>query len=219
MKQYKNVIFDLDGTLLYTLPGLTDSANYALARHGYPPHSEAAVRRMVGNGVRKLMERALPGGKENPAFETAFAAFNEYYALHSNDKTRPYPGIGELLDALRTRGVPTAVATNKNHGVAVPMVASFFGEGIGVTVGKKPGVDPKPAPYAVFEAMAALGAQPEECVYVGDSEVDFQTACNAGLDCLLALWGYRDEPELRTLPAAGFLRAPGELLDYIGDKE
>lgn len=219
MKRYQNVIFDLDGTLLYTLPGLTDSANAALSAHGYPTHGQAAIRRFVGNGVRKLMERATPGGADNPEFEAVFADFSAHYAVHSSDKTVPYPGVLAVLDALEARGVPTAVVTNKGHNDAVPMIRRFFGGRIGVVVGKKPGVGVKPDPHPVYEAMAALGIAREGSVYVGDSDVDFMTAQNSGLDCLVALWGYRDEAELRRFPAAGFLRAPEELLDYIADKE
>ncbi len=215
MKLYDFVIFDLDGTLLYTLPDLTGSLNAALTACGYPPRTPEETRLFVGNGVRRLVARGLPGGTENPQYEAVYAAFAAHYAVHGCDRTVPYPGILPLLDGLNGRGVGTAVVSNKNDSDAGPMIRRFFADRIAVTIGKKPEYGVKPAPDAVWEAMARLGAAAERTVYVGDSEVDFATAQNAGLDCVLVSWGYRERDALAALGAAGLIDEPAELLTYV----
>ncbi len=211
---YQTVIFDLDGTLLYTLDDLAAAVNHALATHGYPLRERGEVRRFLGRGIRNLMERSVPEGVEGEAFEAAFTTFREYYQLHSLDHTRPYEGIPELLDTLGRENVRCAIVSNKVDSAVQPLCQRYFDGQVALAVGERPGVRKKPAPDAVEAALSQLGADTASAVYVGDSEVDFQTAVNAGLPCILVSWGYRDRSELEALgaPIAG---TPTELLQLL----
>lgn len=212
--KYNTYIFDLDGTLLNTLTDLAASCNYALRKHGMPEHSIDDVRRFVGNGVRLLMERAVPGGADNPDFEAAFASFREHYMLHSLDTTRPYNGITEVLEELKRRGCRLAVVSNKMMAATVELCRHFFPELIEVAIGEHEaeGIRKKPAPDTVFAALRRLGVESAGAVYVGDSDVDVQTAANAGLPCISVLWGFRDRDFLIQNGAKTFISAPSELL-------
>jgi phosphoglycolate phosphatase len=211
---YQTVIFDLDGTLLYTLEDLSAAVNHALAAHGYPQREQAEVRRFLGRGIRNLMERSVPEGVEGEAFEAAFATFREYYQLHSQDHTRPYEGIPELLDTLGRKKVRCAIVSNKVDSAVQPLCRRYFDGQVALAVGERPGVRRKPAPDAVEAALSELGADKSGAVYVGDSEVDYQTAVNAGLPCILVSWGYRDRPELEAL-GAPVADTPAELLELL----
>ena len=210
---YHTYIFDLDGTLLDTLQDLAGSVNYSLRQHGMPEHSLDDIRRFVGNGVRRLMERAVPDGTDNPQFEAAFATFREHYMLHSLDTTRPYEGITEVLRQLKDEGCLLAVVSNKMMAATQALVAHFFPE-ITVAIGEHEaeGIRKKPAPDTVYEALRQLGADREGAVYVGDSDVDIQTARNAGLPCISVLWGFRDRDFLLRHGAATFIDRPQQLL-------
>ena len=211
---YTTYIFDLDGTLLDTLDDLAASVNYALRTHGMPAHSTDDVRRFVGNGVRKLMERAVPDGVDNPLFEEAFATFRQHYMTHSLDTTRPYKGIPETLAALKARGCRLAVVSNKMMAATQSLCSHFFPDTIEVAIGEHEaeGIRKKPAPDTVIAALDALGVGKERAVYVGDSDVDIQTAANAGLPCISVLWGFRDKDFLIQHGAKTFISAPHELL-------
>ena len=217
---YKVYIFDLDGTLLDTLADLAASTNYALRKHGMPEHSIDDVRRFVGNGVRKLMERAVPDGANNPLFDEAFATFRQHYMEHSLDTTRPYDGIPETLAALKARGCRLAVVSNKMMAATQELCRHFFPDTIEVAIGEDEahGIRKKPAPDTVFEALKTLGVSRVgasdglSAVYVGDSDVDIQTAANAGLPCISVLWGFRDRDFLIQHGAETFVSAPSELL-------
>ena len=217
---YKVYIFDLDGTLLDTLADLAASTNYALRKHGMPEHSIDDVRRFVGNGVRKLMERAVPDGADNPLFDEAFATFRQHYMEHSLDTTRPYDGIPETLAALKARGCRLAVVSHKMMAATQELCRHFFPDTIEVAIGEDEahGIRKKPAPDTVFEALKTLGASRVgasdglSAVYVGDSDVDIQTAANAGLPCISVLWGFRDRDFLIQHGAETFISAPSELL-------
>ena len=211
---YTTYIFDLDGTLLDTLDDLAASVNYALRTHGMPAHSTDDVRRFVGNGVRKLMERAVPDGADNPLFEEAFATFRQHYMTHSLDTTRPYKGIPETLAALKARGCRLAVVSNKMMAATQSLCSHFFPDTIEVAIGEHEaeGIRKKPAPDTVIAALDALGVGKERAVYVGDSDVDIQTAANAGLPCISVLWGFRDKDFLIQHGAKTFISAPHELL-------
>jgi phosphoglycolate phosphatase len=213
--KYNTYIFDLDGTLLDTLTDLAASVNYALRTHDMPEHSIDDVRRFVGNGVRKLMERAVPDGVENPYFEAAFATFREYYMLHSLDTTKPYPGIPEVLAELKARGCHLAVVSNKMMAATVELCQHFFSDTIEVAIGENEaeGIRKKPAPDTVFAALRELHNEPLTSVYVGDSDVDIATARNAGLPCISVLWGFRDRQFLLDHGATTFVSSPNELLD------
>ena len=214
--RYDTFIFDLDGTLLDTLGDLAASVNYALRSHGMPEHSLDDVRRFVGNGVRRLMERAIPEGAENPLFDEAFATFRQYYMAHSLDTTRPYDGISETLTALRERGCHIAVVSNKMMAATVELCRHFFPDTVEVAIGEHEaeGIRKKPAPDTVFAALKALGIGEECAVYVGDSDVDIQTAANAGIPCISVLWGFRDKDFLIQHGATSFVSAPSDLLNF-----
>lgn len=212
--KYSTYIFDLDGTLLDTLADLAAAVNYALRQHGMPEHTIDDVRRFVGNGVRKLMERAIPDGEKNPDFEATFATFREYYMHHSLDTTRPYPGIIETLEALKEQGCRLAVVSNKMMAATQELCRHFFAETIEVAIGENEaaGIRKKPAPDTVFEALRQLGEEKDSAVYVGDSDVDLETANNSGLPCISVLWGFRDRNFLIQHGAKTFISAPSELL-------
>ena len=214
--RYDTLIFDLDGTLLDTLGDLAASVNYALRSHGMPEHSLDDVRRFVGNGVRRLMERAIPEGAENPLFDEAFATFRQYYMAHSLDTTCPYDGIPETLAALRARGCHIAVVSNKMMAATVELCRHFFPDAVEVAIGEDEaeGIRKKPAPDTVFAALNALDLPVESAVYVGDSDVDIQTAANAGIPCISVLWGFRDKDFLIQHGATSFISAPSELLNF-----
>lgn len=210
---YSVYIFDLDGTLLDTLQDLANSVNYALRKHDMPEHSIDDIRRFVGNGVRKLMERAVPEGEQNPQFEATFATFRQHYMEHSLDTTRPYDGIPELLRALKQKGCRLAVVSNKMMEATQELCAHFFPE-IEVAIGEHEaeGIRKKPAPDTVREALRQLGVGTENTVYVGDSDVDIMTARNSGLPCISVLWGFRDRDFLTAHGATTFVSHPSELL-------
>ena len=216
-------IFDLDGTLLNTLQDLADSVNYALTQHGMPTHSKDDIRRFVGNGVRLLMERAVPNGSRNPAFEAVFATFREYYMQHSLDTTCPYDGVTEVIHELKQRGCRLAVVSNKMMAATQELIRHFFPE-IEVAIGEHEaaGIRKKPAPDTVFEALRQLNiplaSHPSpltSVVYVGDSDVDLATARNAGMPCISVLWGFRDQDFLLQHGATTFVSHPQELLNYV----
>ena len=215
--KYNTYIFDLDGTLLDTLQDLANSVNYALRQYGLPEHSLDDVRRFVGNGVRLLMERAVPDGAQHPQFEAVFATFRQHYMEHSLDTTRPYDGIVETIHELKMRGCRLAVVSNKMMAATQELVAHFFPE-IEVAIGEHEaaGIRKKPAPDTVYEALRQLGLVvggfPADTVYVGDSDVDIVTARNSGLPCISVLWGFRDKPFLLEHGATTFVSTPQELL-------
>ena len=211
--KYDTYIFDLDGTLLDTLQDLATSVNYALRQHAMPEHSIDDIRRFVGNGVRKLMERAVPDGAQNPLFESAFATFRQYYMQHSLETTRPYDGIPEMLDELKRRGCRIAVVSNKMMAATQELIAHFFPQ-IEVAIGEHEaeGIRKKPAPDTVREALRQLGVTTKNAVYVGDSDVDIETAYNSGLPCISVLWGFRDRDFLLSHGATTLISCPEELL-------
>lgn len=213
MKTYDTVIFDLDGTLLDTLEDLMLSVNHALS--GFTPvrRSLEEVRGFVGNGVRNLMRRSLPGGEDNPDFEQAFAAFREHYAAHCRDHTGPYPGIMDMLRTLEARGLRMAIVSNKGDREVKEMNDVFFGGLFTAAIGERPGVRRKPAPDSLLEIMREFGAAPERTLYVGDSEVDVLTAANAGVDCLSVTWGFRSRERLLEAGATRFIDSPAQLTE------
>jgi phosphoglycolate phosphatase len=209
---YQTYIFDLDGTLLDTLADLAASTNYALRQYGMPEHTLDDVRQFVGNGVRRLMERAVPEGNQNLLFEKVFAAFRAHYMEHSLDTTRPYEGITKMLCELKKQGCRMAVVSNKMMAATQELVAHFFPE-IEVAIGENEaeGIRKKPAPDTVFEALRKLGVKKDTAVYVGDSEVDLQTARNAGIPCISVLWGFRNREFLQQNGATMFAERPDSI--------
>ena len=215
--KYRVALFDLDGTVLDTLEDLTDATNAALAMHGYPGHSIDAVRSFVGNGIGNLIRSALPSGTDEAEIHTVLGDFKKYYGAHCADKTRPYEGVLEMLHALRAAGVKTAVVSNKADFAVKELAERYFKGLFDMAIGEREGVARKPAPDSVFEVMRAMGAASAECVYIGDSDVDVQTAKNAGLACIALTWGFRDRDCLKSAGATAFADTPAELQNLILD--
>lgn len=209
------IIFDLDGTLLDTLQDLHAAVNHALRRHGMAGRSIDEVRQFVGDGVQRLMQRAVPAGTGAELFAAVFDDFKDYYSRHSLDHTLPYDGIMDALAELHAQGYGMAIVSNKLESATEALRRHFFDRYIGTAVGDAPGRRRKPAPDGVLEAMARLGATADGCVYVGDSDVDFRTANNAGIPCISVLWGFRSRDLLASLGATTFCNHPSELPDII----
>ena len=212
---YETIIFDLDGTLLDTLDDLTDAVNAALDKCGLRPRTRDEVRAFVGNGIVKLMERAVGKGNEM-CQEEALAEFKRYYALHCADKTAPYEGILSLLKGLQAQGIKTAVVSNKVDFAVKSLAKTYFDGLLLAAVGENEaeGIRKKPAPDSLLTVMEQLSATAEKTVYVGDSEVDIQTAKNAGVACICVTWGFRDKDFLLREGGQLFVDSPMELFDY-----
>jgi len=213
--RFDTVLFDLDGTLLYTLPDLAACLNRALVKNGQSPHPVEEICSFVGWGVRMLVAQALPGGADDPLYDPIMADYRADYAVHGSDHVEIYEGILPLLDALDERGIAAAVVTNKPQIDADPMIRRFFGDRFPLVVGKRPENAPKPEPDSVLLAMRELKADPARTLYVGDTEVDHLTAQNAGIPCVLAAWGYRSREQLDALGAYRVIPRPEELLTVI----
>lgn len=211
MHKYKTYIFDLDGTLLSTLADLAASTNYALRTHHMPERSIDEVRRFVGNGVKKLMERAIPDGLNNPLFEETFATFRQHYMQHNLDTTQPYPGIMQLLEQLKAEGKNIAVVSNKFYAATRELCRHFFGDLVPVAIGEREDIRKKPAPDTVIEALHELGVDKEGAVYIGDSDVDIMTAKNSGMPCVSVLWGFRDKEFLLEHEATTLISQPEDM--------
>lgn len=211
MEKYDTYVFDLDGTLLDTLADLAASCNYALRVNGLPERTVDEVRRFVGNGVKKLMERAVPGGQANERFDAAYAVFREHYLEHGLDTTKPYDGVMPMLERLRRGGRRVAVVSNKFDAATKQLCRHFFGDLVEVAIGESENVRKKPAPDTVREALRVLGVGADGAVYVGDSDVDVMTARNCGMPCISVLWGFRDREFLLEHGATTLVAAPSEI--------
>lgn len=213
--KYKTIIFDLDGTILNTIDDLADSVNYALGRCGYPLHSTEAVCRFVGNGVDKLIERSAPRGISPEDMRRYRSAFMDYYHKHCTDKTRPYEGIPGLLKKLRDMGATLAVVSNKPDSAVKPLCDDYFPGLFDVAVGEREGIRRKPCPDAVYEVMEQVGAVGEDSVFIGDSDVDVETAKNSGIDSVSVSWGFRTREFLVTHGAELIAENVAELLAFL----
>ncbi|MFR7478546.1 MAG: HAD family hydrolase [Acutalibacteraceae bacterium] len=215
MNSEKTVLFDLDGTLLNTLGDLTASTNAAMEKMGFATHTLDDVRRFVGNGIGLLIARSIPGGKENPKYEETLQVFREHYGAHCLDTTQPYPGVMEMLHQLQANGVKMGILSNKADFAVKSLCQRFFGPLVPVCVGERPSVRRKPAPDAVLACMEELKSDAAHTVYVGDSDVDIETARNAGLRCLSCTWGFRDRTFLLEHGATTLVDTPKALLEEI----
>ena len=211
----KACIWDLDGTLLNTLEDLADAVNYTLAAHGFPQRTLEEVRMFVGNGVTLLIKRAVPSGTLPEEEAECLKEFRKYYQLHSEEKTRPYDGIPELLEELRRRGIQNAVVSNKFEAAVRKLCEFYFPGCMDAAVGDQPGFRTKPSPDNLYRAMELLKVKKEEILYLGDSDVDVETAANAGVSCVSVLWGFRDRNCLEVAGAKTIIEKPCELLDIL----
>lgn len=213
--KYTIAIFDLDGTILNTLEDLADSTNYALKTCGYPERTMDEVRQFVGNGIRKLMERAVPEGTPVEEIDRVHETFTAYYKVHCADKTRPYDGIMELLQNLKKDGCKLAVVSNKADYGVQELCKQYFDGVFDFAVGEREGIRKKPAPDSVNEVLKTLGCSRDRAVYIGDSDVDIQTAANAQMDHIIVEWGFRDVPFLIAKGAKVLVEKPEEILEIV----
>ena len=207
---YKTVLFDMDGTLLDSLSDMHDAVNHILAENGWAARSREEIRAFVGNGARKLMERAIPETLAPQRFEAVLTDYKDWCQAHNCVKTQPYPGISHVLAELEARGVKTAVVSNKPDETTRTLAARFFP---GVTaLGQRDGIPSKPAPEMVWSAMEQLGADARHALYVGDSEVDVEMARRAGLPLAAVAWGFRGRALLEQAGARCIVDTVPELL-------
>ena len=212
-----SIIFDLDGTLTDTLQDLANSVNYALRKMNWRERSLDEVRSFVGNGVRRLISRAVPEGISEEEFERCFAFFRQHYLVHCQDNTRLYPHVGGMLQEVHKQGFKTAIVSNKLQAGVDELYDTYFRDVIDVAIGQREGMALKPAPDMVELALEQLGASKDETIYLGDSEVDALTARNAGLRFVACLWGFRDREQLEEAGATEFISHPEELLSIINN--
>ena len=215
MKRYKAIIFDLDGTLLDTLTDLAEGTNYALRVNGFPERTTDEIRRFVGNGARKLIERAVPEGQIEAALEQVRQDFDIYYKVHCKDHTGPYPGIMEMLQELVHQGYALGVVSNKPDFAVQELIPEYFPDIFASVSGERQGVAKKPAPDLIREAMKNLQADSSNAVYVGDSEVDLEAAVNAGIPCISVAWGFKGRRFLEEQHAGMIIETPAEIQKYL----
>lgn len=215
MKSY--VIFDLDGTLLNTIDDLATATNHALETLGYPTHGLWVYPNMVGNGVTKLLERAMPQEARNEKnLKDMRAAFTEYYDEHCCDATRPYPGIPELLTTLSERGINLAVTSNKYQAAVTRIISHYFpSANFKAILGHEPDMPTKPDPSIVFKALGMCPTPKADCLYVGDSAVDMETARRACIESVGVSWGFRTILELKEAYADHIISVPSQILDLL----
>lgn len=213
---YKLTVFDMDGTILDTLEDLKNSLNFALTANGLPERTLDEVRRFVGNGIGKLIERGVPDGATSEQIAGVQAAFYPHYTLHCNDNTRPYDGVIEVISALRNAGYLTAVVSNKADFAVQDLCKIWFDGLFDAAVGEREGLQRKPAPDSVLEVCRLLNVSIEDAIYIGDSEVDLQTARNADMDVISVDWGFRDADFLKSIGADKIVSSPAELATCFG---
>ncbi len=215
--KYKAVVFDLDGTILDTLGDLRDSVNFALKENNLPARTTQEVRAFVGNGIRLLIERAVPENTPTETVDKCFNDFKAYYKDNSAILTKPYNGIYELLTRLKNAGVKLAVVSNKADFAVQALVEKYFSGFFDFSVGEKENVKRKPAPDSVLCALDYLNVSKSEAIYIGDSEVDIETAENADIPCIAVLWGFRDKNLLQSLSPDYIVSEPSEIDGIINN--
>ena len=213
--RFDTVLFDMDGTLLDTLADICSAANYTLRAMGYPERTLAEMRRFVGNGAEMQMRRALGAAADEETVKRALEIYKPYYAAHCQVETRPYAGVTELLAALKREGFRMAVVSNKPDEAVKPLARQHFGTLLDAAMGETAQRRRKPAPDMVNDALAALGAEKARAVYVGDSEVDIETARNAEIACISVCWGVRDREQLAQAGAEEIAADARELRELL----
>lgn len=211
------VIFDMDGTLLNTLDDLADSTNYALSCFCYDLRTTDEIRNFVGNGVAKLIERAIPGGRNNQNFQKCLEIFKKNYSDNMYNKTAPYAGIADMLSTLKDCGCKIAVVSNKFDAAVKELCEKYFPDLIDAAIGENEaaGIKKKPAPDTVLKVIEELSVNIDECIYVGDSDVDILTAKNSGMPCVSVSWGFRDKSFLIANGADIIIDNPDEIIKII----
>ena len=218
MKNIQYIIFDMDGTLLDSLTDLQNTLNYCFRKEGFPERTYQEVRSFVGNGLRKLIERAVPQETSDEKIDEILEVFKPHYMEHCMDFTAPYEGVMDMLVKLKEVGYKMAIVSNKADAALKVLCEQFFGEFIDVAVGERAGMHKKPAPDLVYLAMEEIGATKENTVHIGDSEVDYQTVVNSGLKCISVLWGFRDKELLESYGADCFANTPTEVVKILEEE-
>lgn len=215
--KYRAILFDMDGTVLDTLTDLNSAVNHTLRVFGFPEVTREKTAHDLGNGSRRLAQLSLPEGHSGKTLEEFLAVYLPYYGAHANDTTAPYPGILALMERLHAAGLRQAIISNKPHSAVKTLAEVHFPGLLACAVGENEaeGIRRKPQPDMVLVCARELGLDPAECLYVGDTEVDIQTAENAGMDCASVLWGFRSARELTDAGASVLFATPEELGDYI----
>lgn len=213
--KYKAAIFDMDGTILNTLEDLRAAVNHTMRVSGYPERTLDEVRGFVGNGIRKLIERAAPQGTDSAETDRLFGVFNGYYKEHCADNTKPYDGILDMLKKLRANGVRTAVVSNKADYAVRELCIQYFDGLFDAAAGERTEVRKKPAPDSVFAVLEKLGVNAADAVYIGDSDVDIETARNSGMDNIIVDWGFRDKDFLIAKGAKLIVSSPHDIENII----
>lgn len=213
--KYKAVIFDMDGTILNTLEDLKNATNYALKQYNMPEHTIEEVRMFVGNGIPKLIERAVPAGTDPSTYSQVLKTFMEYYSVHNNDSTCAYPGIQNLVTELKKLGVKTAVSTNKADGPAQDLGQKYFDDVFDLIVGAQEGINVKPSPDSVNLILKKFGIEKKDACYIGDSDVDLMTAKNSKLDFIGVDWGFRGRAFLEEHGAKVIVSTAEEILKLV----
>lgn len=213
--KYKLLIFDMDGTILDTLKDLQNCINHALKLSGYPERTLDEVRSFVGNGLAKLVERAVPKEATAKDCEKVFSDLKAFYKEHCTDYTKPYDGIVETIRDLKLAGYKTAVVSNKADFAVQDLVKEYFDGLFDVSVGEKEGRKKKPAPDSVYYVLDTLHISKEDAIYIGDSEVDIETAKNAEIDSIIVEWGFRDKAFLVEKGANVFAKEPADIVSIL----
>lgn len=216
--KFDTAIFDLDGTILDTLCDLRDSVNFALTKNGLPTRSTEEIRAFVGNGIRLLIERAVPENTEEEITDNCFVDFKAHYKDNSANSTKPYDEIIDVLNGLKSKGVKIAVVSNKADFAVQGLMLKYFPDVFHFAVGEKEGVRRKPCPDSVFTAMEFLNADKNKTVYIGDSDVDIETARNSGIPCIAVTWGFRDKEVLESLNPEYIIDKPSQITEIITER-
>lgn len=211
----KAVIFDLDGTLLNTLDDLTNSVNHMLTHYGFEKRTMNEVKSFIGDGARQLVERSLGEGSNKEKIDEYLSFYEAYYDIHKQDLSRPYDGIIELLDDLKARNIKMAVVSNKPDDAVKPLVETLFGDYFELAIGESKDLKRKPSPEMLHHAIKSLGLKKEEVIFVGDSDVDMQTAINAKVKVIACLWGFRDFDVLSKYNPDYIVNVPNEINNII----
>ena len=221
MNKYKNintVIFDMDGTTLNTLVDLANAVNYVLSTFDMPTHEIEEYRKWFGNGIRYAIRCAVPESTSEETIDKMLPVFKKYYGIHCLDETRPYVGILDLMKVLKEHGYKMAIVSNKIDPAVKELNNRFFKEYVDVAIGERDGIRRKPAPDTVIEALKELGSTEETSIYIGDSEVDFETANNSNLPSILVLWGFRDKDYLIKIGAKELANTPMDIFKILNSK-